>query len=367
MAEDAKTRELIEAAVAEVFDQHMRALHDNIVGRVIGTIDALEQSKPEPPPLSECLKSAVQQIESTGQQADILKALLDGTKEFCERAALFLLRGATAVMWQGRGFADSETFRSISVALNAGPAATAVHQCVPARGQASEFHERFGTGADRCCTVIPLVIREKVAALLYCDGALRSETLDISALELLAGAAGKWIELQAFRRTAGTGTPAPKATAPEMQQADTSTSAPTSAASSPVLVPAAQPQLESAKRKAVTVAGKEPEQRTSHMAVAQKSGAGVPAENHELHTKARRFAKLLVDEIILYNRDKVSEGRRHHDIYDRLKDDIDKSRATYDRRYGGQSSVAEFDYFTQAVINGLAEHNMALLGSNFPR
>lgn len=101
------------------------------------------------------------------------------------------------------------------------------------------------------------------------------------------------------------------------------------------------------------------------MAVAG-SAPEIPEHERELHKKARRFAKLLVDEIILYNREKVNEGRRNRDLYDRLKDDIDKSRATYEKRYG-DSSVAKIDYFREAVVSGLAEHNMALLGSNFPR
>jgi hypothetical protein len=91
-----------------------------------------------------------------------------------------------------------------------------------------------------------------------------------------------------------------------------------------------------------------------------------PAGDEELHRKARRFAKLLVDEIKLYNQSKVAEGKLNHDLYDRLKDDIDKSRTTYDKRYA-QTSVAGFDYFIQELIRNLADGNPILLGSNFPR
>lgn len=92
----------------------------------------------------------------------------------------------------------------------------------------------------------------------------------------------------------------------------------------------------------------------------------VGPDDEELHKKARRFAKLLVDEIVLYNQHKVIDGRQHQDLYDRLKDDIEKSRATYDKRYS-QTSVSKCDYFRQALIAGLADHNPNLLGSSFPR
>ena len=54
--------------------------------------------------------------------------------------------------------------------------------------------------------------------------------------------------------------------------------------------------------------------------------AGLSAEDADTHRKAQRFARLLVDEIKLYNQAKVAEGRRNKDFYDRLKEDIDKSR-----------------------------------------
>jgi hypothetical protein len=83
----------------------------------------------------------------------------------------------------------------------------------------------------------------------------------------------------------------------------------------------------------------------------------------EIRNKAKRFAKLLVEEIKLYNQAKVSEGRSTKDLYDRLKDDIDKSRATYDKRYG--QSVKDVDYFNQELVRILADNDRTILGANF--
>ena len=94
--------------------------------------------------------------------------------------------------------------------------------------------------------------------------------------------------------------------------------------------------------------------------------AAPASEENELQKKARRFAKLLVEEIKLYNQPKVDEGRRNRDLYDRLKDDIEKSRAMYDKRYA-ESAVASADYFTQELIRILADNDATLMGAGFSR
>ena len=86
----------------------------------------------------------------------------------------------------------------------------------------------------------------------------------------------------------------------------------------------------------------------------------------DTHRKAQRFARLLMDEVKLYNQAKVAEGRKHKDLYDRLKEDIDKSRSTYNKRYGN-TAAASADYFSQEVIRSLAEDDVTLLGPNFHR
>ena len=91
----------------------------------------------------------------------------------------------------------------------------------------------------------------------------------------------------------------------------------------------------------------------------------LPGEEQELHQKARRFAKLLVDEIKLYNQAKVTEGKQNRDLYKLLREDIEKSRATYDKRYAS-TSVAPAKYFDSEVVRILADNDRSLMGSDFP-
>jgi hypothetical protein len=91
----------------------------------------------------------------------------------------------------------------------------------------------------------------------------------------------------------------------------------------------------------------------------------VGEEERRLHNDARRFARLLVSEIKLYNEKKVKEGRNQSDIYDRLRDDIERSREMYSKRVA-PPVAARHDYFHQELVNTLAEGDSAKLGSGYP-
>lgn len=91
----------------------------------------------------------------------------------------------------------------------------------------------------------------------------------------------------------------------------------------------------------------------------------VGEEERRLHNDARRFARLLVSEIKLYNEQKVKEGRDSSDLYERLREAIDRSREMYDKRV--QPPVAaRFDYFHYEVVSTLAEGDENKLGTSYP-
>ena len=91
----------------------------------------------------------------------------------------------------------------------------------------------------------------------------------------------------------------------------------------------------------------------------------VPEEERRYHNDARRFARLLVSEIKLYNEQKVNEGRDASDLYDRLREAIDRSREMYEKRVQPQVA-AKFDYFHYELVSNLAEGNDAKLGASYP-
>ncbi len=87
----------------------------------------------------------------------------------------------------------------------------------------------------------------------------------------------------------------------------------------------------------------------------------VAADDEALHEEARRLARLLVSEIKLYNEDQVEEGRRNRDLYERLKEDIDRSRQMYEERVEPRV-LRSTDYFYQELVRILAAGDSKALG-----
>ena len=87
----------------------------------------------------------------------------------------------------------------------------------------------------------------------------------------------------------------------------------------------------------------------------------VSPDDETLHEEARRLARLLVSEIKLYNEEQVDEGRRNRDLYERLKEDIDRSRQMYEERVEPRV-LKSTDYFYQELVRILAAGDARALG-----
>ncbi|TNF72208.1 MAG: hypothetical protein EP299_10025 [Acidobacteria bacterium] len=89
----------------------------------------------------------------------------------------------------------------------------------------------------------------------------------------------------------------------------------------------------------------------------------IPAETGDdsLHEEAQRLARLLVTEIKLYNEEEVEEGRRNRNIYQTLREDINRSRQIYEERIDEQIR-AETDYFHEELVRILAGGDADALG-----
>jgi hypothetical protein len=77
---------------------------------------------------------------------------------------------------------------------------------------------------------------------------------------------------------------------------------------------------------------------------------------------ARRLARLLISEIKLYNEKKVADGRAAGDLYERLKDDIERSRQVYDERTPA-AVRKDTDFFQDEIVRILADGRTEALGS----
>jgi len=364
-----ETRQLVEHAVAHAFQAQMPQLQAQIVQLVLQALPApvaATAARPGDDPGS--LVHAVSNIHAGSTQKEILRALLDSGSGYCSRIALFVVKAGAASGWQSRGFGDDEAVKDFSLDLNAGPVAHTYQNRVATPGNIAEMGRRFvgqfGSPANEQVLVLPLTLKEKVAALVYADGG-DSGKLDASALELLLIATSAWLEVVSLRKQAAARddvTMTSRVEAPPPPVQTVSSFSDPFAGHAPMHVPASipVPPEPAVVEMASTHAG------AAAPAAAADPWAGMSAEDADVHRKAQRFARLLVDEIKLYNQAKVAEGRRHKDLYDRLKEDIDKSRGTFQKRYGN-TTAASGEYFHNELIRSLAEDDVSIMGSNFHR
>jgi hypothetical protein len=329
MSRSVKIQSIIEEAVSEVFEAALPRLRAEIISRTVQELESLEPAPGSLP--TDLLNAAASSIQDSASQAEILRHLLEGAARFCGRAALFVIKGGSMNGWQGTGFESNEVVKTFTLGAAAGLAGSAIQGRSPVTGKADEFDGGFlnavGAPIDGNCVVLPLVVKEKVAAVIYADvGKLPDCRVDASALTVLCRFTALWLELTALRK-------AGVMAAPEEAPAHQAAAA------------------------AAAVAG---------MAQGNGEPAAAVVEEDEVHKKARRFARLLVDEIKLYNQTKVAEGKQSRDLYDRLKEDIEKSRAAYEKKFGA-SPAASANYFTQELIRVLADNDVSLMGGTFPR
>jgi hypothetical protein len=364
-------RQTVEQAVAQAIAAQMPKLQSQIVQQVL---EALPEQVSEAPLAAReeagSLVRAVLNIHAGSTQKEILRALLDSGSAYCSRIALFVVKAGSASGWQARGLADDGTVKDFPLDLSVGPVAHAFQNRVATPGNIAEmggqFGNHFGRPANEQVLVLPLTLKDKVAALVYADGG-ESGKLDADALELLVIATSAWLEVTSLRKHAPAkedGEPAGRAEIPAATVHSVSSFSDPFAGHTPKHVPASIPTEAEHVAEVVEVASVHAASAAAAPAAATDPLAGLSPEDADIHRKAQRFARLLVDEIKLYNQAKVAEGRRNKDLYDRLKEDIDKSRGTFQKRYGS-TAAASVDYFQAELLRSLAEDDISIMGVNF--
>lgn len=358
-----KTRETVDKVLPDVFADRFDELKKDCAVRIWKELEPMmgrgkgkERDREDEPHAaasssSGMLDAAVASIQDASSQSEILRNLLEGSANFSGRVALFIVKGNNLSGWQGRGFRDNEKVKNFNISAGEGLGSRAINDRTAVAASASEFDGGFisavGSPAQGNASVLPLLVKDKVPAVLYADsGTDKQAKSDTSALQLLVRTAGLWLEVLAMRK-AGVVTTAssPEAAAQAVESAAMLTPTP-----APGTIRAPEAAMAAAAPKSAPSA----------------APAGIAPGDEEVHKKAKRFAKLLVDEIKLYNQGKVNEGRQNRDLYDRLKEDIEKSKATYDKRYGS-TPAASANYFNDEIVRVLADNDAALMGGNFSR
>ena len=86
-----------------------------------------------------------------------------------------------------------------------------------------------------------------------------------------------------------------------------------------------------------------------------------PSNSSDEDSGARRYARLLVSEIKLYNEGAVRAGREKRDLLTRLREEIERARRLYEERVPA-AVTARHAYFQQELVQTLAGGDPACLG-----
>ena len=327
---------------------------------------------------------AARVLDLATTQVDVLHKFLDECRRHCSRAALLVARGGSIGAWKAVGFSqnggDDEAVRQISMPLAEGGLLSRVMTGNALRLPASnEISSLLRAARVSDAVAIPMVVREKISGALYADVVLGDEgKFDPDALGLLTFLAGLLVDRLASRKLK----PAPALRVPEvakkaesagMWMDDGSAGAGAAVGEASAAEPA--PSVWSAPAAPVPAPAPEekPAGEVSFIATEPTAGAAADAgrrlagpladmsSGDERREEARRFARLLVSEIKLYNERAVLEGREHANLYERLHDDIDRSRQMYEER-SPQDVRSSSNFFYEELVLILADGRPEVLG-----
>ena len=164
MSENARVEEIVRNAVDQALERQLASLRDTVVQEVLRDIrPALAAKGGKAPSGSATLQKAVLAIQSGATQKEILRALLDSTVLYSERAALFVIKNGAATGWQGISFSHNDAIKDFSLDVSSGLAARVMQSRTAESGNAAEvdqhFMSKFSAPADGNAIVLPLLLK----------------------------------------------------------------------------------------------------------------------------------------------------------------------------------------------------------------
>lgn len=365
--------------LSETVARYDEKINEGQIGSAIAEVLA---AQPPPGPTYGTLKTALAAIEKGSSLSEVLTYLVNEVSHHVPRVAMFIIKASSAIGWYARGFEPPEAVKQLSVPLSSDTMFRTVHGSRQA--QQATLDETPGTvhalgrlgGGAHSALAVPLILRDKLAAILYCDSQARqiaAGTADM--IEILVLFAGKIVDVLSAvpKSTSGrtsTGTTTERAAAIRTggEEVRERAGVPRPVAPPPPPPPPAIIADEGASTvmfaPAAVGAIRAQVPGVTPRPVPPPPPAVAPPLSPEVqkaHEDAKRFARLVVSEIKLYNESKVTEGRRQRDLYERLKEDIERGRQMYTERVS--SGIREStNYFYDELVRILAGGDAGALG-----
>ncbi|HPW56246.1 MAG: hypothetical protein KA072_02690 [Thermoanaerobaculaceae bacterium] len=333
-------------------------------------LEALAAPPPPPPPAPVEPRvldlATLRALDGGKAQSEVLQELLRQLGHFSGPRAIVVFRDGQAAGWAGAGFVGADPVRTWRGAINESPVLAKVSEGTPVLITVASdalLGEWFASHSGRLLAV-PMLLRARVVgALLAVEGEEGLNAVVVQQLTFLVGLLLETLSVRAGVASATLAEPL-DLTAPMEIPAAADVEAKEVVFGGPEeeLVDAGQATIPPEEMAGVTAADAG---ATVHLKVPVAPVAPPPPERtpeeQKRHDEAKRFARLLVSEIRLYNEQAVQEGKRTRDIYRRLREDIDRSREMYEQRVTADIR-AQSTYFQDELVRLLADGDPAALG-----
>lgn len=385
MANSGSLERALEELIQRALDNRLASLQQELRSEITNAMARMSKGEgggaAAAPALAALNQSVSRILQPTGQ-SEIMTAFLKGAAECSGRCALFVKRGDNFSFWRAEGF-TAQGAKSLSSATIPSGDAGCFQDIVSSRrafiGQRSggnlpaALNKAVGKSADENLCLLPVVVRGRVVAALYADAGTVAGSAEPSALEILAQVAGLSLETAPARQSARTA-PAAGEGAPAAEPGAASPAAAADEAVAKEATQEAAPLLETPEEVPAGEQGPPPGSFAASIPTAGEGEAALPPppdtsslskEEKNAHKKAHRFARVAVQDLLSYHKGKIEEGRKNKNAYMAVKEDIDKTRQNYQKRFG-ETAARSFDYLHYELVLKLAGNDPSVLGDQYP-
>lgn len=275
------------------------------------------------------LHNSIKKIAYADNQLNLINSLLEGLNHFCSRAALFLIKEDKLVGWKGKGFSkhgggiSDDDIKKVFISLSAATVFKYVldNQNAYAGAHISQaddhlIYSRIGGESPENIYVLPFFVKGKPQAVIYTDS-LDGKKISKKEVEMLA-------------------------TVGEM---------------SLDLLPLRQKLLTRVQTKKFD---EEPEEEAPPPYESTSQDDDEITQPSIKESDPQRLARVIINDIILYNEKAVAQGRKNRNLYKALEDTIMQAKEQFLMRY------SNLEAFEEQLVKNLAKGDRdALKGYKF--
>ncbi len=354
-------------------------------------LEALSKERPaeEGPSVLPFILTGIRGLRGENSQGRLINHLLNALAKIVNRAVLFVVKEGKLVGWDGRGFEGMTEldFRKMVFPLSSESVFSKVVEKsgiyqgkLPVLKGDRRALSLLG-GEPEESILVPIVVRGKVSGLIYADEwPERTEIKHPEAVEILVDFAEAMVELLPIRA---------KYPVQAKEKIKIEREEPSAAEEVPSLGDTTQkevvfkatgapsPFTEEDTRPGISREVMELEEEVEELEVpsaAQPTPSSfepemeeeieieeeeeIPEEDRALYEAAKRKARVLVSDLILYNRDRIEKAKEKGNIYEELKDEIDLAIEIYKKKVGNK---VKKDYLYEELLKKVADGNPSLL------